>query len=179
MSATIQRDARCALCGELVALVDEHDRCERCMIDAEHVATELTEYLEGTVAELLRDGLVTVEQLRGAFELTLANAAGTVPGLGLMRRPVTTRERGMWEVAVPSAWLEGRKGPAKNIGHLRNASRLTLEELAERLGVTPQDVALWERGATPPEGYVRAMSEMWAVSADYILGLDRDYEEDD
>lgn len=112
MSATNQRDARCARCGERVALVDEHDRCEQCVLGAEHAAAHLTEYIEGTVADLLRDRLVTTDQLRALFELTLANAAGTVPGTLLARQPVTTLERGVcgrWHRRLHS-WTTTKRG---------------------------------------------------------------------
>ncbi len=57
---------------------------------------------------------------------------------------------------------------------LREQNQLTQEELACRLFVTRQAVSRWERGeALPNLETIRMISEQFGVSADQLLGIER------
>ena len=60
---------------------------------------------------------------------------------------------------------------------LRRRAGWSQEQLADRLGVTRQSVSKWEGGAAAPElGKLIALSELFAVSVDYLV---KDYLEED
>lgn len=66
-----------------------------------------------------------------------------------------------------------------NIGEkIRNCRRkrnLTLEQLAEQLGVSFQSVSRWENGVTYPDiELLPVLSEMFGISADELLGIPED-----
>ena len=55
---------------------------------------------------------------------------------------------------------------------LRRREGLSQEQLADRLGVTRQSVSKWESGAAAPElTKLVALSELFSVSVDYLVGL--------
>ena len=65
----------------------------------------------------------------------------------------------------------------KNIGELicryRQDRRMTQEEFAARLGVTPQAVSKWERGyGLPDVSLIEGICKILEVSANRLLGLD-------
>lgn len=62
------------------------------------------------------------------------------------------------------------------IRQLREATGMTQSELAKRLDVTRSSVNAWESGlSTPTIQYVVAMSRLFHVTADYLLGMEADY----
>ena len=62
---------------------------------------------------------------------------------------------------------------SENIARLRTRHRYTLEQLAERLGVTRQAVAKWESGATLPDlENCQALADLFGVSVDDLLRYD-------
>ena len=64
----------------------------------------------------------------------------------------------------------------EKILELRQANNLTQEELALRLGVTPQALSKWERGQSLPDLPIFAdLCRVLNVSADVLLGLERNY----
>lgn len=64
----------------------------------------------------------------------------------------------------------------KKILELRQANNLTQEELALRLGVSPQALSKWERGQSLPDLPIFAdLCRVLNVSADVMLGLERNY----
>ena len=57
---------------------------------------------------------------------------------------------------------------------LRTEAGLSQEELAERLDVSRQAVSKWELDKTTPDvRYIVALSGLFQVSTDYLLGLER------
>lgn len=66
----------------------------------------------------------------------------------------------------------------ENIKRLRREKELTQETLAEYLGVTFQSVSKWERGETYPDiTLLPAIADFFGVSADELLGMNRDEKE--
>lgn len=62
------------------------------------------------------------------------------------------------------------------IRQLREATGMTQSELAKRLDVTRSSVNAWESGlSTPTTQYVVALSRLFHVTADYLLGMEADY----
>lgn len=60
-----------------------------------------------------------------------------------------------------------------NFKALREKMGLSQQELGEKIGVTQQSVYAWERGdAMPKLSTAIALSELYGVSIDYILGRD-------
>lgn len=65
---------------------------------------------------------------------------------------------------------------SEKIKQLRETNGLSQAELARRLDVTRSSVNAWESGlSTPTVQYVAAMSRLFHVSADYLLGTESDY----
>jgi len=59
----------------------------------------------------------------------------------------------------------------KRISALRKAAGLTQEQLAEKLGVTPQAVSKWENDQSCPDiSILPRLAEILGVSCDYLLG---------
>ena len=59
---------------------------------------------------------------------------------------------------------------AGNIIRLRTAAKLTQAELAQKLNYSDKSVSKWERGEAVPDAYIlKAMSEIFGVTVDYIL----------
>ena len=49
---------------------------------------------------------------------------------------------------------------------------IKVQDLAEMLGVTRQQIARWRKGTSEPGAYkIKQLCEIYGVSADYILGL--------
>lgn len=61
----------------------------------------------------------------------------------------------------------------ENISRLRKDQNMTQEELAMRLGVTPQALSKWERGASLPDvALVGDICRLLKVHADTLLGIE-------
>lgn len=59
------------------------------------------------------------------------------------------------------------------ISGCRQNRNMTQEELAGRIGVTPQAVSKWERGQSVPDTILLAdLCQILGVSADYLLGIE-------
>jgi DNA-directed RNA polymerase subunit RPC12/RpoP len=163
---------RCIRCGEDVALLDENGRCEQCLIDAmQKVCGPLTR-LEELVKDWLDDGL-TPSQLQEALEMCLLDTEGPLTGTPLTRESVGTCERGMWH-GPPSLFDDKDASRLSPISYWRHMERLSLEVVASRLGVAVSELALWEHGALPPREHAWALSDMFGVSLDFLLGVSKD-----
>lgn len=63
---------------------------------------------------------------------------------------------------------------AYNLATLRQQHRLTLEQVAERIGVTRQAVAKWESGESVPDLFnCDALAALYDVSLDNLLHFDQ------
>ena len=61
----------------------------------------------------------------------------------------------------------------KNLAYLRKSRQLSLEEVAERIGVSRQAVGKWEAGETVPDIVnCDALAELYGVSVDDLLHYD-------
>ena len=141
-------DIRCALCGEAQRLLDEHDRCEQCVIDLELIAAQTLAELECAVESGLSKGL-TRDQLREVFEMMLTDGEGKAPAIHLRRRrsPVSAD----WFLEPASAFIENDSEYERNaIARLRWGSGLSRDALARQLGVSVTDVALWRPALSRP-----------------------------
>lgn len=62
----------------------------------------------------------------------------------------------------------------KRIAESRRNAGFTQEELANRLGVTPQALSKWEKGASSPDlEMLTSLCDILEVSADYLVGKKR------
>lgn len=62
----------------------------------------------------------------------------------------------------------------KRIAESRRSAGFTQEELANRLGVTPQALSKWEKGASSPDlEMLTSLCDILGVSADYLVGKNR------
>lgn len=62
----------------------------------------------------------------------------------------------------------------KRIAESRRSAGFTQEELANRLGVTPQALSKWEKGGSSPDlVMLSTICEILGVSADYLIGKNR------
>jgi DNA-binding XRE family transcriptional regulator len=164
---------RCELCGEAGRL-DEHDRCEQCVLRAERLASELLASLEELVRTGLESGL-TEAQLREAFELTLAGEEAALPGLAVARQQ-TDGDRGAWSVQPYSAWLDYVPEYEPNrIRRLRRMRALSAERVAEELGVTVSELALWEHTPRVPAHIAQRLAEIFGVSVPHLMKTDMDW----
>ena len=65
---------------------------------------------------------------------------------------------------------------SEKIKELREKSGYSQSQLAKRLDVTRSSVNAWEMGlSTPTTQYIVALSKLFHVSTDYILGLDEGF----
>jgi DNA-binding transcriptional regulator YiaG len=168
----VRAPACCELCGQAVARVDEHDRCEQCVLRAEALAAELLVRLEELVRRGLAAGL-TEAQLRDAFELSLADEVGELSELSLSRHPAAGEERGTWQVDPQSAWLDsGSEALPNRIRRLRQEKAMSAESLAAMLGVSVSSLALWEHTAEVPQGVARRLAEILGVSVPHLMKTD-------
>jgi DNA-binding transcriptional regulator YiaG len=166
--------SRCDLCGEEVERLDEHGRCEQCVLRAQRLANELFASLEDFVRSGLESGL-TEEQLREAFEVTLASDDAEIPELALARH-VAEGERASWFVEPFSAWLDYVPAYEPNrIRRLRHMRGLSAERVAETLGVTVAELALWEHTPEVPADVVRRLAEIFGVSVPHLMKTDMDW----
>ena len=63
---------------------------------------------------------------------------------------------------------------AERIKHMREQRGMTQAGLAKRLGITRSSVNAWELGiSVPSTQYLVELAEIFQVSADYLLGLNR------
>lgn len=170
----IGTQSRCELCGEEVARLDEHNRCEECVLRAERLASELLTALEEFVRAGLESG-VNEEQLREAFELTLAGDEAELPDLALARQ-VGEGDRGTWSVQPYSAWLDHVPDYEPNrIRRLRRMRGLSAERVADQLGVAVAELALWEHTPEVPTHIVEQLAEMFGVSVPHLMKTDIDW----
>lgn len=64
---------------------------------------------------------------------------------------------------------------ADKIKILRESNHLTQAEIAKRLGITRSSVNAWEMGLSVPSTmYVVELANLFKVSTDYILGVERE-----
>lgn len=167
-------ESRCELCGEEVARLDEHNRCEQCVLRAQRLASELFASLEEFVRVGLESGL-TEEQLREAFELTLAGEEAELADLSLARQ-VGSGAEGAWSVQPYSAWLDYVPDYEPNrIRRLRHMRAISAERLAEELGVTVSELALWEHTPEVPASIIRRLAEIFGVSIPHLMKTDMDW----
>jgi len=62
----------------------------------------------------------------------------------------------------------------KRIAESRRSAGFTQEELANRLGVTPQALSKWEKGASSPDlVMLSSVCQILDVSADYLIGKNK------
>jgi len=62
----------------------------------------------------------------------------------------------------------------KRIAESRRNAGFTQEELANRLGVTPQALSKWEKGASSPDlEMLTSLCDILGISADYLVGKKR------
>lgn len=65
---------------------------------------------------------------------------------------------------------------SERIRKLREENGMSQSELAKRLDVTRSSVNAWESGlSTPTTQYVVALTRLFHVSADYLLGTESEY----
>ncbi len=61
---------------------------------------------------------------------------------------------------------------ADRIKQLRTSHNMTQSTLAKKLGITRSSVNAWEMGLSiPSTTYIAALSQLFGVSSDYLLGL--------
>lgn len=172
---SIGAPSRCELCGDEIARLDEHDRCEGCVLRAERIAEDLLADLESLVRGGLAAGL-TPEQLLDAFQLALSDEEGELPGLSITRHPLRTSAGAAWSVTPFSAWLDQNPQFEPNrIRRLRRMRALSAEALADRLGVTVSELALWEHTPEVPEDIAEELAEIFGVSVPHLMKTDTDW----
>ena len=167
--------SRCELCGDDAARLDEHDRCEQCVLRAERIAEELLAELENLVRTGIDAGL-SEDQLREAFELTLGDEEGELAELSIARRPRPESRRAAWSVTPFSAWLDYEPEFEPNrIRRLRRMRALSAEALAGRLGVTVSELALWEHTTEVPNDVAEELAGVFGVSVPHLMKTDMDW----
>ena len=63
---------------------------------------------------------------------------------------------------------------AERIKFLRDEKQLTQSELAKQLGITRSSVNAWEMGiSVPSTQYIVELSNIFSVSTDYLLGVEK------
>lgn len=63
---------------------------------------------------------------------------------------------------------------AERIKFLREKKSYTQTELAKKLGITRSSVNAWEMGiSVPSTQYIVELSNMFSVSTDYLLGVEK------
>ena len=70
--------------------------------------------------------------------------------------------------------MNNQSNLARNLTSLRSLKRLTLERVAEAVGVTRQAVAKWESGESAPDIlHCDALAELYGVSLDDLIHFDQ------
>ena len=70
--------------------------------------------------------------------------------------------------------MNNQSNLARNLTSLRSLKRLTLERVAEAIGVTRQAVAKWESGESAPDIlHCDALAELYGVSLDDLIHFDQ------
>ena len=65
---------------------------------------------------------------------------------------------------------------AKNIYELRKEKGISQQRLAKEIGVTQKAIDFWEKGINEPKAsYVCALCKYFNVSADELLGIDKNF----
>jgi transcriptional regulator with XRE-family HTH domain len=165
-----QTATRCAFCEEDAFLIDELGHCEQCILRTERTAAHVTESLEAFVEDSLEKGF-TPSQVREMFEMSLANTTGSLAETLLVRQPCEgTRERGIW-VTPPSRFLDTERRAPNEIRRARRVCDLSLEAVADELGVPPSELDAWERGSVPPRDHARTLADWFRQPLDRLLGV--------
>lgn len=69
--------------------------------------------------------------------------------------------------------MENYRSIGERILELRKNKSMTQDELAGRMGITPQALSKWERGLSLPDvGLLTNLCDVLDVSADYLLGVE-------
>jgi hypothetical protein len=174
MSVAIE--SRCCNCQTIVARLDENGWCEQCWLNRNSVH-QLFHDLEALVAQALETGVLTPAQLQEAVRMSFENVDGPLAGTGFRREPVDApNERGIWHVP-PSAFDSDSRGCRNRIALLRHVARLSLEAVAEKIGVPMDVVALWEQDVLPADEHAAAAASMCALfcaSPAFVFGLERE-----
>jgi DNA-binding transcriptional regulator YiaG len=182
MPADVLPSLSCRLCGATDAVVDEDDRCEACVLTAEHFAADPLDSLEHFI-KLAFQAEWPAERIRRAFDMSLADLRGPLSGTILGRQPVTTSERAIWTTSPPSTFIE--ETGSTRIERLRHCTGLSREHLADLIGYSRAEIALWEQGVMPPDEAVARLAKMFGVGCAYVREetppyVQRpDYEDDD
>ncbi len=172
--SVVSEATRCVSCRKTITRLDEHDRCEQCVMDAEHVAAQLFHDLENIVAKALESS-VTLDQLREALEMSIANKGGILSSGGFYRELVDAPcERGFWTIVPGSSFLDDDEPRRKNrIRQLRHMSVMSREAVAEKIGVSVDELAAWEQDVLPREDQAQAyanLCNLFGVMPAFLLG---------
>lgn len=63
---------------------------------------------------------------------------------------------------------------SKRLKELRFKHNISQKQLAEKLGVSQQSVAKWEKGdSTPKPSAISEIANIFSVSSDYLLGIEK------
>jgi DNA-binding transcriptional regulator YiaG len=171
----VRAQSRCALCGTVVACLDEEERCEQCVLTAERLAVELLPAMEEFVQLALRMGL-SEDQLRGAFELVVSDREGELGDLSVSRNSGAVDHQAVWHVAPYSAWMDQHPEYEPNrIRRLRRERGLSAETVSRRLGVPVAELALWEHTLEVPDEIVQQLAGMFGVSVPHLMKTDMDW----
>jgi hypothetical protein len=160
-------EMRCSRCGQARTLLDEHDRCEQCVMGLTHIVAQTLEDLENIVATW-RDRGLTGAQLHEVVAMMLTDRAGTAASSPFRRDPVDTSEGAIWFLEPPSLFDDDDARPNR-IGRLRQASGVSREALAERLDVPVTDLALWEAGTVPPDDALVRLAGWFGVREAFLV----------
>ena len=75
-------------------------------------------------------------------------------------------------IIVPEKEALIRKFAGRKIRFYRKKAKMTQDEFASRLGVTPQAVSKWERGnGLPDVSLIEGICSVLEISADTLLGI--------
>jgi len=161
-------DEQCQRCAVFTARLDQSGWCEQCVIDLDSEA-ELLFGLEDIIAKWQNRGYPP-EHLEQALRMGLRNAAGPLPGVPLRRRPVISLARGFW--STPASAFDRVGVEPNQIRRLRRRAGMSLERLAGGLGVSTQELGIWESGGVPQRDKAQAMAAWFGVSLDQLLGCE-------
>jgi ribosome-binding protein aMBF1 (putative translation factor) len=145
------------------------------VLRAERIAEELLAELENLVRAGLEAGL-SAEQLREAFELSLADEEGELSELSITRHIRRAGRQAAWSVDPYSAWLDYEPDFLPNrIRRLRRTRAMSAETLADRLGVAVSELALWEHTTEVPEHVAEELAAVFGVSVPHLMKTDMDW----